>query len=679
MKRLSEISEIRWVVGSVICLLVLVLMLVGCNSPVADPGAKYLNRNDSVHEVGMNTCRQCHAEIYNTFIQTGMGQSFAKASKQKSAAIFGAHALVQDTFLNLYYHPYWKGDSLWVKEFRLRERQAVKGNATFDTVFMRNERVDYIIGSGQHTNSHLFFSGQYLYQVPMTFYTQKQHWDLPPGFEGGTNTRFSRKIGLECQSCHNAYPQFHPGAENAYVDLPEGINCERCHGPGSAHVALKQKGIVVDTSKGKIDYSIVNPAKLPLDLQFDVCQRCHLQGNAVLKPGKSFLDFKPGMHLSDVMTVFLPKYEGGEQEFIMASHADRLKMSKCFKAGLTCVTCHNPHVSVKKTGVEIFNAKCINCHTNQCKGDLAKRKLVEDNCVKCHMPKSGAIDIPHVRITDHWIQRPIEVAKLTNKDFQKIKLFLGLFAINEQKPDALTLANAYLNQFEKFEPNHAYLLDSAQFWVQRLTVSNVKNENKSSSSNDLNAEKIGAWVRLFYLKGDMKQLLNWVNKQDMKVVLQVLNHSDLSNANAWTFYRMAEANYQLGQTETALKCIENAIALSPENLEFLNKKGVILLGLGKHSLAEQAFRTCIVKDNKFALAYCNLGYLMIVGGDYLKAEQYLKKALALDPNYELAFTNLMLTFHLAKKDAQAKALLNTYMLDHPRAVHLKNRYANVGF
>ena len=85
----------------------------------------------------------------------------------------------------------------------------------------------------------------------------------------------------------------------------------------------------MDTSK-EIDYSIVNPAKLPIGLQFDVCQRCHLQGNAVLKEGKTFYDFHPGMTLSDIETIFLPKYEGDNEDFIMASHADRLKQSQCF-------------------------------------------------------------------------------------------------------------------------------------------------------------------------------------------------------------------------------------------------------------------------------------------------------------------------------------------------------------
>src|SRR5690554_6976633 len=42
------------------------------------------------------------------------------ATKEKSAADYH-NALVYDTLNNLYYHPYWKGDSLFFKEFRLSE------------------------------------------------------------------------------------------------------------------------------------------------------------------------------------------------------------------------------------------------------------------------------------------------------------------------------------------------------------------------------------------------------------------------------------------------------------------------------------------------------------------------------------------------------------------------------
>ena len=83
------------------------------------------------------------------------------------------------------------------------------------------------------------------------------------------------------------------------------------------------------------------------------------------------------MKLSDVMNVFVPLYEGNGNAHIMASHAERLKQSRCYietanknhvnhqpselrpeKMLLTCITCHNPHVSVRQTNDDHFNAVC---------------------------------------------------------------------------------------------------------------------------------------------------------------------------------------------------------------------------------------------------------------------------------------------------------------------------------
>jgi len=368
----------------------------------------------------MNTCRQCHASIYETFIQTGMGKSIEKASRQKSAAAFGDEHKIYDSHFDFWYQPYWENDSLKIMEFRLSGK---------DTIHKRTETVSYIVGSGQHTNSHMMNTNGYLNQMPMTFYTQKGHWDLPPGFENGGNSRFNRMIGLECMTCHNSYPVFTEGSENKYEFVDQGIGCERCHGPGSKHVKEKLEGNVTDVVTG-IDYSIVNPAKLPIDLQLDVCQRCHIQGNAVLNEGKSFYDFKPGMTLSSVMNVFMPVYSGRESEHIMASHVERMKMSKCFtvsaqraesnpvdklrpyKNAMTCVTCHNPHVSVKQTGSAHFNLACNNCHTSGkdklCSEEKEILSLNQNNCVKCHMPSSGTTDIPHVSVHDHRIGIPVK-------------------------------------------------------------------------------------------------------------------------------------------------------------------------------------------------------------------------------------------------------------------------------
>ena len=169
---------------------------VYCNdkkTETASEKSPYLNHNDTVKYVGINTCKQCHIGIYETFIKTGMGKSFDIASKQKSSAKLNAHTVIYDKFSDFYYHPFWDKDSLKIMEFRLDKK---------DTIYKRIEKVDFIVGSGQHTNSHLYITNGYLRQMPMTFYTQKGTWDLPPGFENGFNTRFNRLIGLECMTCH---------------------------------------------------------------------------------------------------------------------------------------------------------------------------------------------------------------------------------------------------------------------------------------------------------------------------------------------------------------------------------------------------------------------------------------------------------------------------------------------
>jgi Flp pilus assembly protein TadD len=651
---------------SAVCFIVFYFFLTACNTSIKEESKpQYSGLSDSTTYVGINTCKQCHQEIYKTFIETGMGKSFDRASHAKSSARFDEHALIHDRIKNFSYQPFWKDDTLFVKEFRLEGR---------DTTYKRTEKISYIVGSGQHTNSHIMNLNGYAYQAPATFYTQKGTWDLPPGFESGFNSRFTRKIELECMSCHNAYPKIILGSENKYDFIPNGIDCERCHGPGSEHVKQKQFGNLIDTSRA-IDYSIVNPAKLPVALQLDICQRCHIQGNAVLNEGKTFFDFRPGMHLSDVMNVFMPLFKGDEESHIMASHAERLKMSKCFintvakaeqasgnelkpyQDAMTCVTCHNPHVSVKMTGTDVFNNACKNCHRGSsgskisdskllCTESPEKRKAVSDNCVLCHMPKNGTIDIPHVTTTDHYIRKPVDKSSV-----QKIREFVGLACINNNSPSTKTMASAYLSYFEKFSSDKSSL-DSAKKYLSDATNEDIKNNFKNL-------------VRWAYLRNDFPRVVDYAER--VEGVLKLLNASNYSNEDSWTSYRIGEAYYDVGSIEKAIQFFQHAVDLEKFNLEFRNKLASAQMDVAKNEEARKNFQFILDENPEFTSAWINLGYLILsVDHDISKADLFYDKALALDPDNEQALLNKAGTLIYMGKKTESRKILQRLIKSNPR-------------
>lgn len=622
---------------SIVLFCFLINVVISCSpgqESTSEDKKAYASLDSSVSYVGMETCKQCHADKYESYLRTGMGKSFGIASRQKSSASFEGSPVVYDGYENLNYHPHWIGDQFFIDEFRI---------ASGDTIYKRSEQVSFIVGSGQHTNSHLKWTNGYLWQMPLTFYTQEKKWDLPPGFENGQNSRFGRKIESECISCHNGYPKLVAGSENKYVAIPNGIDCERCHGPGSRHVQLKQSGEWIDTAIA-IDYSIVNPAKLPIDLQLDICQRCHIQGNSVLKRGKTYYDFKPGMHLSEVMDVYMPVYKGQEQEHIMASHAERMKMSACFITGkkqaeksavadlrpyknaMTCVTCHNPHISVNETGKETYNNACKNCHgksqvkTNAtCSADMNLRKKRNDDCVGCHMPKNNTIDIPHVTTTDHYIRRGVDIKTKT-----AIKEFVTLACINNPQSDKQSRGEAFLNYYEKFVHDARYL-DSAKFYL----------DDKSDATFLSNYE---ALVRWSYLKQDYNKVINYASRK--------ANTNDKRNPKVidrevgWTCYRIAESYQQLGDLKAALAYYQSAVTNLPYQLDFRIKLAGILDEMGNAEAARKEYLLILQEDPQNVSALVNYGYLLAASYQQTaEADKLYDKALSLDPDHIQALLN----------------------------------------
>jgi len=583
--------------------LILALTFSTCRSDEAnsEDTTFYLNLQDTVDYVGIAACKDCHADKYNTFIETGMGSSFGEATASKTKAVWINVKPVYDAKKDMFYIPFIQNGKYYIKEYRIKNG---------DTLHSRTEQITHIVGSGQHTNSHFWHDGEYWYQAPLTYYTQSGRWDLPPGYET-TNTGFSRKIDVECISCHNGMPKVEEGSINKFTRMPTGIDCERCHGPGELHVAEKRKGIIVDVNK-IADRTIVNPARLPWNLQVDICQRCHLQGNNVLKPGKKFTDFRPGMHLNSVFEIYMPMHENGKA-FFMAGHAERLNMSKCFtssnktdgKLNLTCITCHNPHVSVRKTNTELFNNACNNCHGKGgnavkilCTAPKAELLKQKNNCVTCHMPKSGTADIPHVTVHDHYIRKPGKIQEAVS-----VGNPVGLYAVNQPNPKPAMQLQAYLTWFEKFDASPVYLKNA-----QNLL-------NKGSSEQEIHYHYAhGQWNKIVELSARL----------------------NTENVSAWTAYRIGKAFDKVKKTETAVIWYRTAVEKMPLQADFAAELGNALIRNKSYTEAIDVLSKTIKQQNKHELTLLNLGVAEWLKGNSGTALVYLKETVTLFPDNENA-------------------------------------------
>ncbi|MCZ8286127.1 MAG: tetratricopeptide repeat protein, partial [Bacteroidia bacterium] len=400
------------------------------------------------------------------------------------------------------------------------------------------------------------------------------------------------------------------------------------------------------------------------------------------------------------MTVFLPKYKNADDEFIMASHADRLKQSPCFiksmqqaaanpsgknslkpyKDAMTCITCHNPHVSVKETNKNVFNDACLKCHEGQTQGTAGTQgiegiketagsgqKTLDNgqapgiseifcskkgisktsNCVGCHMPNSGSIDIPHVTVHDHYIRKPLSKAEK-----QGVKTFIGLYAINEKHPAPIIKAKAYLNQYEKFE-HREYYLDSAAFYLKDKTDHDLKN----------NLEPL---VQLYFTKNNFGQIVTYINRlSDAYVLNSKLITPSYSNDHAWTCYRIGEALYKTGNVPRAATYFKKSMELAPFVLDFRNKYASALASNKQLAEAAQQYNEILKEHPKHVSTLTNLGYVKLAQGNMAEAENLYGRALKLDPDYEPLLMNLAGLCAYKKDFTESKKYLNRIIALNP--------------
>ena len=325
-------------------------------------------------------CGNCHPKIAASYAHNGMARSFAAAGEHLPGISASGRIRFFHQPSQRWYTLYRRGGAAY-----LRRHQAGIDGTESNVI---EARIDYVLGSGNHARGliHRAPDGR-LMQLPVAWYSENGEWGMAPGYDRPDHADFRREVDGACMFCHNAYP------DPAFpAELPQGIDCERCHGPGGEHARTAKPA------------AILNPARLPLERQAEICMQCHLQPtsltplSAVRREGRSVFSYDPREPLGSYMVFFdrAPRVESFE-----VNHAAyRLRDSACFRASggrLVCTTCHNPH---EVTRTETAERACRSCHAM-----LGRDHTADGRCASCHMAKRRTEDAVHVIMTDHRISR----------------------------------------------------------------------------------------------------------------------------------------------------------------------------------------------------------------------------------------------------------------------------------
>ena len=555
-----------------------VLTLFATNDPINGTETYtrgYLNNSTGAEYVGDGACRQCHAAKYESFKKTGMGRSISLAGVAPGAS--SNPVTINEKDGRVYSVSFKDGKMLH------SETQLDSGGKP---IFTETHQVAYSVGSGDHGRSYLIQRGNFLFISPLSFYTGVGRWSLSPGNDSGLFRGFTRPAVSLCVSCHSGLSRPAPGGTNEY-EQPNfqilAIGCERCHGPGSLHVAEQRSTKPVDNS---VSQSIVNPQKLAPRQRDDVCYQCHLAGDArVLQPGKTIGDFRPGASLNDTVAIFLVPQKMKVGGFQTLSQPEQMQMSRCRQkdgTGLSCITCHDPHV--QKFGIEsakYFDEKCMKCHTPGSPRFVAahREKGQERSCIACHMPKVNVTNIAHTSSTDHRIPRNPKVAdgSLSGPDPDPLtNLIWATKPPSEGNPGLRTLALAFAQLAPNYpgygERGFPLLERAAREYPNDRDIQATYAEVLLAISPDFRPRAkdaleraIKAGSRSTTVRRRLAQLMLADGNQEGLVLLR--EAIQMEPYNSAIYLQLAHSYLDLNKRTEAIRTLEQALLIDPGNAD----------------------------------------------------------------------------------------------------------------
>ncbi len=316
----------------------------------------------AAHYVGSAACRSCHSDIYARWTKTLMAN------------------VVQDPHA----HP-----------------QAIIPDLSKPDPLLTFTRDDIALTYGSK------WKQRYFKRVGADYFVLPAQWDVahkiwrPYFVKDGTDwwaphyppDNMQRPTGPLCDGCHSV------NYDVATKTVTEwNVGCERCHGPGSEHVA------------NPAGPAIINPAKLDYVQANDVCIQCHSQGQPLENPiAGRYYDWPVGFHVGLKLADFwkLEEHKLGETSFTHfadgTAHKNRMQgndfvQSLMYTRGVTCFSCHDVHGTPNEAVLwKPAKSLCLDCHgPNTANGPHAVSIEAHTHhapgstgseCVACHMPR----------------------------------------------------------------------------------------------------------------------------------------------------------------------------------------------------------------------------------------------------------------------------------------------------
>ena len=703
--------------------LLLALMLgAGCAgrgdavAPISERPAQNVASDNSF--AGSAACASCHEELYASYADHGMANAFYPLTADRVVERFGGEP-VRHGPSGFQYRAFEQDGAYFQEELRVGENGAVSHRLV--------RPMTYVVGSGSAARTYLYEENGRYYELPLTWYVQGDggagKWDLSPGYQEW-NGRFDRTVPGQCMSCHNGISDQVAFAEDKFDQVAEGIGCERCHGPGNAHIEARLEN--PDPAPGA-DPTIVNTAHLSLDLQLDVCQQCHLSGAVtVLRDGEDAFSYRPGTPLSAHRAIFTTADEEPETIDVI-SHVDRMKASACFanSPAMTCTTCHNPHEGFREKGPAYFNETCQSCHAAgplqaaMPTPALAASHTVQSNCFSCHMPKVEAEDAPHASFTDHLVRvvsRELEPAPLPEdgapltpyfeRDRQpgdEARVYAGMAYVvyGRQQGDEAEVARgaALLDQALARQPEHGeaqFLLGFARMQQGDFASAIAPLERSVEIGGDV-PERLNALAQAYEATGAPASKVEEAYRRALDVQPAAasvrVNYGRFLEAQGRApealqayaaaarerpalvaaQYNLGTARLRQGDLDAGRQALEEAIRLNPDHADALTNLGILAAQRGDLATAGPLLKRAAVAEPDNGNAGANYGAFLLEQGRPEEAVAALRRTVAARPDHADAQANLAAAllrldrFDEARRHAQEAVRLRP---GHPLATRI---------